>query len=162
MSIAIPQLDARPGQPVIGSDYRPRDFGGDGNGMPVLERHTETSSSAMQARTSTQGSLPLTDASMGDFSARMQLLVRVEGSPASIARRSGLAENTVRGWCSGRRDMSREHCVIIARSLGVSLRWLIAGEGSMHAKDVPVISAAVSRATPVPPGDDASPSDNET
>ncbi|MFK2878518.1 helix-turn-helix domain-containing protein [Rhodanobacter hydrolyticus] len=130
--------------------------------MLVLERHPGNDSPAMQAAAPARASQTLANAGVGDFSARMQLLIQVEGNAASIARRSGFAEDTVRDWCSGRGDISREHCVIIARSLGVSLRWLLAGEGSMRTGDVPVISAAASRATPAPTGDDAWPADNET
>ncbi|MEP6907351.1 MAG: transcriptional regulator, partial [Pseudoxanthomonas sp.] len=44
------------------------------------------------------------------LSARMQMLIRSEGSMASIARRCGFSEGAVRSWRDGNSDISRERC----------------------------------------------------
>ncbi len=63
---------------------------------------------------------------------RMQMLIRAEGSMASIARRCGFSEGAVRSWRDGNSDISRERCVVLARTLNISLIWLITGEGPMR------------------------------
>lgn len=62
----------------------------------------------------------------------MRLLIQSEGSMASIARRCGFSGGAVRNWRDGHSDISRERCVAMARTLNVSLIWLIAGEGPMR------------------------------
>jgi hypothetical protein len=66
------------------------------------------------------------------LAARMRTLIRAEGSMASIARRCGFSEGAVRSWRDGQSDISRERCVVMARTLNVSLLWLITGEGPMR------------------------------
>jgi hypothetical protein len=74
----------------------------------------------------------MTAASQSGLAARMRLLIRTEGSMASIARRCGFSEGAVRSWRDGQSDISRERCVVLARTLNVSLIWLITGEGPMR------------------------------
>jgi transcriptional regulator with XRE-family HTH domain len=65
------------------------------------------------------------------FALRMQKLVQLFGGPRQIARTCGFSEGVVRSWRDGRSDPSRERCVALARGLGISLAWLVAGDGSM-------------------------------
>lgn len=65
------------------------------------------------------------------FSDRIKLLIKACGSVSHIARTCGFSEGVVRSWRDGRSDPSRERCLALARGLGVSLLWLMAGEGAM-------------------------------
>ncbi|MBD8897352.1 YdaS family helix-turn-helix protein [Rhodanobacter sp. DHG33] len=162
MSTAISQLDTQSAQPVTGSDFRSRDFAGNGDHMPAMERIPETISPSPQTRASARtSSLPPLPSGLDELAARMQLLISIEGSAAAIAQRCGFSEDTIHNWSRCRGDISREHCIIVARALGISPRWLVAGEGSMRDMEASVVRAAVSRIAPVPPGDDASPADAE-
>jgi transcriptional regulator with XRE-family HTH domain len=66
---------------------------------------------------------------------RIRRLIKLEGSAAAIADRCGFSAGAVRNWRDGHSDISRERCITMARTLGVSLLWLVAGEGPMHAAD---------------------------
>ncbi|WP_162098639.1 MULTISPECIES: helix-turn-helix domain-containing protein [Rhodanobacter] len=68
---------------------------------------------------------------------RIRRLIKLEGSAAAIADRCGFSAGAVRNWRDGHSDISRERCITMARTLGVSLLWLVAGEGPMHAADEP-------------------------
>lgn len=65
------------------------------------------------------------------FADRIRLLIQRVGSATEIARRCGFSEGVVRSWRDGNTDPSRARCVTLARTLGISLVWLVAGEGSM-------------------------------
>ncbi|NII12220.1 helix-turn-helix transcriptional regulator [Oleiagrimonas sp. C23AA] len=71
------------------------------------------------------------DAELPSFSDRIKLLIKACGSVTQVARTCGFSEGVVRSWRDGRSDPSRERCLTLARGLGVSLLWLIAGEGAM-------------------------------
>ncbi|GGY31973.1 hypothetical protein GCM10008098_26670 [Rhodanobacter panaciterrae] len=45
----------------------------------------------------------------------------------------GFSEGVVRSWRDGNTDPSRARCVTLARTLGISLVWLVAGEGALQA-----------------------------
>ena len=45
----------------------------------------------------------------------------------------GFSEGVVRSWRDGNTDPSRARCVTLARTLGISLVWLVAGEGTLQA-----------------------------
>ena len=66
------------------------------------------------------------------FADRIALLIKRVGSATQIARMCGFSEGVVRSWRDGNTDPSRARCVTLARTLGVSLVWLVAGEGSMQ------------------------------
>ena len=74
------------------------------------------------------------------LSTRIQWLIRTEGS--AIARSCGVSEGTVRNWRDGHSDMSRERCVILSQALGISLLWLVAGEGAMRVEPRPAVAMA--------------------
>jgi hypothetical protein len=77
--------------------------------------------------------------------ARMQQLIELHGGTAVIAEQCGFSEGAVRSWRDGRGDISRERCVTIARTLGISLPWLVAGEGPMSTEaKVPALPQATS------------------
>lgn len=80
----------------------------------------------MNAQPSVPTSFPETN-----FSDRIKLLIQRIGSVTQIARMCGFSEGVVRSWRDGNTDPSRARCVTLARTLGISLMWLVAGEGSI-------------------------------
>ena len=68
----------------------------------------------------------------GTFSDRIKLLIQRVGSATEIARMCGFSEGVVRSWRDGNTDPSRGRCVTLARTLGISLVWLVAGEGGIQ------------------------------
>lgn len=70
--------------------------------------------------------------SSSTFADRIKLLIQRVGSVTEIARMCGFSEGVVRSWRDGNTDPSRARCVTLARTLGISLVWLVAGEGSMQ------------------------------
>jgi hypothetical protein len=66
------------------------------------------------------------------FSDRIKLLIQHVGSATAIARMCGFSEGVVRSWRDGNTDPSRARCVTLARTLGISLVWLVAGEGGLQ------------------------------
>jgi hypothetical protein len=70
---------------------------------------------------------------MGTFADRIKLLIQRVGSATEIARMCGFSEGVVRSWRDGNTDPSRARCVTLARTLGISLVWLVAGEGTLQA-----------------------------
>ncbi|MGN2242720.1 multiprotein-bridging factor 1 family protein [Frateuria sp. GZRR33] len=76
---------------------------------------------------------PLQPESSGSFADRIKLLIQRVGSATEIARMCGFSEGVVRSWRDGNTDPSRARCVTLARTLGISLVWLVAGEGAIVA-----------------------------
>jgi transcriptional regulator with XRE-family HTH domain len=70
------------------------------------------------------------------FSERIRLLIQRVGSATEIARKCGFSEGVVRSWRDGNSDPSRARCVTLARTLGISLVWLVAGEGAIQAEAI--------------------------
>ena len=68
----------------------------------------------------------------GSFADRIRLLIQRVGSATEIARMCGFSEGVVRSWRDGNSDPSRARCVTLARTLGISLVWLVAGEGALQ------------------------------
>ena len=68
----------------------------------------------------------------GTFAERIKLLIQRVGSATEIARMCGFSEGVVRSWRDGNTDPSRARCVTLARTLGISLVWLVAGEGTLQ------------------------------
>ena len=67
----------------------------------------------------------------GTFADRIKLLIQRVGSATEIARMCGFSEGVVRSWRDGNTDPSRARCVTLARTLGISLVWLVAGDGAI-------------------------------
>ena len=67
------------------------------------------------------------------FADRIKLLIQRVGSATEIARMCGFSEGVVRSWRDGNTDPSRARCVKLASALGISLMWLVAGEGPLQA-----------------------------
>lgn len=65
------------------------------------------------------------------FADRIRYLIQRVGSATEIARMCGFSEGVVRSWRDGNTDPSRARCVTLARTLGISLVWLVAGEGAI-------------------------------
>jgi hypothetical protein len=80
---------------------------------------------ATQINTTSQGA--------GTFADRIKVLIQRVGSVTEIARMCGFSEGVVRSWRDGNTDPSRARCVTLAKTLGISLVWLVAGEGSIQA-----------------------------
>lgn len=74
---------------------------------------------------------PLHPENAGTFADRIKLLIQRVGSATEIARMCGFSEGVVRSWRDGNTDPSRARCVTLARTLGISLVWLVAGEGAI-------------------------------
>lgn len=74
---------------------------------------------------------PPSPASGSTFADRIKLLIQRVGSATEIARMCGFSEGVVRSWRDGNTDPSRARCVTLARTLGISLVWLVAGEGAI-------------------------------
>ncbi|WP_266158453.1 helix-turn-helix domain-containing protein [Dyella silvatica] len=72
--------------------------------------------------------------SAGTFADRVKVLIQRVGSVTEIARRCGFSEGVVRSWRDGNTDPSRARCVTLARTLGISLVWLVAGEGTIQSE----------------------------
>jgi hypothetical protein len=68
------------------------------------------------------------------FADRIRLLIQRVGSATEIARMCGFSEGVVRSWRDGNSDPSRARCVTLARTLGISLVWLVAGEGTIQSE----------------------------
>ena len=69
------------------------------------------------------------EAPAGSFAERVKILIKRVGSATEIARMCGFSEGVVRSWRDGNSDPSRARCVTLAKTLGISLIWLVAGEG---------------------------------
>ncbi len=72
------------------------------------------------------------DSLQSTFADRIKLLIQRVGSATEIARMCGFSEGVVRSWRDGHTDPSRARCVTLARTLGISLVWLVAGEGALQ------------------------------
>jgi len=70
--------------------------------------------------------------SAATFADRIKTLIQRVGSVTEIARMCGFSEGVVRSWRDGNTDPSRARCVTLARTLGISLVWLVAGEGAIQ------------------------------
>jgi len=75
----------------------------------------------------------------GTFADRIRLLIQRVGSATEIARMCGFSEGVVRSWRDGNSDPSRARCVTLARTLGISLVWLVAGEGGIQIDPTPTM-----------------------
>ncbi len=76
--------------------------------------------------------LPSPQSTGGTFADRIRLLIQRVGSATEIARMCGFSEGVVRSWRDGNTDPSRARCVTLARTLSISLVWLVAGEGAIQ------------------------------
>lgn len=75
---------------------------------------------------------PTTPQAAETFAERIKLLIQRVGSATEIARMCGFSEGVVRSWRDGNTDPSRARCVTLAKTLGISLVWLVAGEGTLQ------------------------------
>lgn len=98
--------------------------------VPIPEHPPSMASHALPMRGASQPS-----ETARDLPARIRLLIAQEGGASAMARRCSCSEATVRSWREGQSDLSRMRCITLARALGVSLMWLVSGEGPMRLID---------------------------
>ncbi len=96
----------------------------------------------------------VSDAADGGFTARIGELIQKFGNISRIAQMCGFSEGAVRSWRDGRSDPSRSRCLTLAGSLGISLAWLMTGEGNMM-EDKRAPSPVTAPATTATPSMDA-------
>ncbi|MEW9573600.1 YdaS family helix-turn-helix protein [Rhodanobacter sp. Si-c] len=156
MPTAAIQLGAQPVRPAIAGDFRAGNLVDDDDSALLVEHPPGTNVPAAPMTVAPQ--TPSVVADLHGLPARMQLLIHVAGSAAALAKRCGFSGGAVHSWCHGRSDISRERCVIIARTLGISLRWLVTGEGCMRDESGPALHASTAQAAAHPPADDDDPS----
>lgn len=65
------------------------------------------------------------------FIERLQKLVAERGASLTLAGAIGVPNNTLHSWLSGSQP-GRDKLLQVARSTGVSISWLVAGEGEMR------------------------------
>jgi phage repressor protein C with HTH and peptisase S24 domain len=66
------------------------------------------------------------------FSRRIAHLIRLAGNASMFARMCGVSESVVRKWRDGLSEPSRLYLERIVRHAGVSVEWLVTGEGAMQ------------------------------
>lgn len=113
--------------------------------MTLLERTPATQTVTSHA-VETAASTEVATTPAHGLPERIRRLIDLQGSATAIAERCGFSAGAVRSWRDGHSDISRERCVTMARVLGISLLWLVAGEGPMRvgredANRPPAISA---------------------
>jgi|GEM_PF-953064 len=150
---AMPHAD--PSRCIAGNG-NPADFQGDPSHARIafLERPPRGSGTVRDGVTDDvrmASSQAPADTALG-LSARIQWLIRTEGSASAIARSCGVSEGTVRNWRDGHSDMSRERCVILAQALGISLLWLVSGEGAMRVEPRAAAATTTFADSPTPTG----------
>lgn len=91
-----------------------------------------------------QSSVNVSEQNIDGFTDRMKALVKRFGSIAEISRKCGIVESTVRKWVDGISDPSRSRCIALAKGTGVSLLWLVAGQGEMTHEETASQSASQS------------------
>jgi phage repressor protein C with HTH and peptisase S24 domain len=65
------------------------------------------------------------------FIQRLQKLVAERGASLTLAEAIGVPNNTLHSWLSGSQP-GRDKLLQVARATGVSISWLVAGEGEMR------------------------------
>src|SRR3954471_21408051 len=63
------------------------------------------------------------------FIARLQAILRHWPSADRLARATGVSPSAFRKWLRGEAEPSRERLVALAQASGVSVGWLVSGEG---------------------------------
>jgi phage repressor protein C with HTH and peptisase S24 domain len=65
----------------------------------------------------------------GGFIARLQAILRQWPSTDRLARATGVSPSAFRKWLRGEAEPSRERLVALAQAAGVTVGWLVGGEG---------------------------------
>lgn len=100
--------------------------------------------------------------SADELALRIRRLIELEGSAATIAERCGFSAGAVRNWRDGHSDISRERCITLARTLDISLLWLITGEGPMKTDGKDTHRSTMISPTTQRPGPDNETSDTRS
>lgn len=66
---------------------------------------------------------------------RLRVLAEEAGSGDNLSRISGVPRRTLENYLSGKSSPKAQNLYLLAKAVGASLDWLIAGEGSMYASD---------------------------
>lgn len=146
MPTTAPAFEPRPAR-LIASNGHAQNFAIDGIDPRADFLEPAPATHTVMARTAkTTPAAPIAAGPAHDLPGRIRRLIEIEGSAAAIARRCGFSAGTISNWRDGHSDISRERCIILARTLGISLSWLVAGEGPMY----PDAKDATSPASPQP------------
>lgn len=84
-----------------------------------------------------------------DFAERIKKAMdhaNMEGSQREIAKRMGVSASTINNWLTGEKLPSHKTAIQVARQLGVSLVWLMSGDGPMVQEES--VEARLSRLPP--------------
>lgn len=76
----------------------------------------------------------VTEGNSDRFIERLKLIIGVE-SQRSFAHAVGVADGTLRAWITGKAEPSMQTIIAIAGYRGVSIDWLLTGEGQMRKTD---------------------------
>ena len=68
------------------------------------------------------------------FIARLKQVIKQYGNVNSLAKAAGLSETAVRKWRDGISEPTRGRLILLAQAAGVSVEWLVTGQGSMQLK----------------------------
>jgi len=66
------------------------------------------------------------------FVGRLKTAIKLLGGVAKTARIAVVAESTVRSWRDGNSEPQRPYLIPIAKEAGISIAWLVSGEGPMR------------------------------
>jgi transcriptional regulator with XRE-family HTH domain len=69
----------------------------------------------------------------GEFSARLERVIKAYGSVTAMAVRIGRSEGTLRKWLSGKSEPTASDLRAICEVAGFSIEWLVSGRGSIFA-----------------------------
>lgn len=70
-----------------------------------------------------------------DFAARVRVLATFVGGTKRLSERTGLSRAVIGKYLGGKSEPSRDRLVKLAAAGGISIRWLVTGEGDMRSDD---------------------------
>lgn len=85
----------------------------------------------MTGKQNNDASVKLLGEKSDQFTDRLKVVIKRIGGVAKTARKTSVAESTVRSWRDGNSDPQRQHIIPLAIEAGVSIAWLVAGQPPM-------------------------------